>query len=42
MLSALTDMMLDRLFVVFPGHSRIHLRERVEAVGLACACAEGL
>ena len=42
MLSALTDLMLDRLFVVFPGHSRFPLREGVEAVGLALACAEGL
>lgn len=42
MLSAVTDLMLDRLFVVFPGDSRFPLRERVEAVGLAHACAEGL
>ena len=42
MLSALTDLALDRLFVVFPGDSRFTLRERVEAVGLARACAEGL
>ena len=40
--SALTDLMLDRLFVVFPGRARFPLRERVEAVGLAHACAEGL
>ena len=40
--SALTDLMLDRLLVVFPGDSRFPLRERVEAVGLARACAEGL
>ncbi len=42
MLSALTDLALDRLFVVFPGDSRFALRERVEAVGLVRACAEGL
>ena len=42
MLSALTDLALDRLFVVFPGDSRFALRERVEAVGLSRACAEGL
>ena len=42
MLSALTDLALDRLFVVFPGDSRFALRERVDAVGLARACAEGL
>ena len=42
MLSALTDLALDRLFVVFPGDSRFALRERVEAIGLARACAEGL
>ena len=40
--SALTDLGLDRLFVVFPGDSRFALRERVEAVGLAHACAGGL
>ena len=39
--SALTDLTLDRLFVVFPGDSRFPLRERVEAVGLNRACAEG-
>ena len=42
MLSALTDLALDRLFVMFPGDSRFALRERVDAVGLARACAEGL
>ena len=42
MLSALTDLALDRLFVVFPGDSRFALQERVEAVGLSRACAEGL
>ena len=40
--SAVTDLMLDRLFVVFPGRSRFPLREQVEAVGLGHACAEGL
>ena len=40
--SALTDLKLDRLFVVFPGDSRFPLRKRVEAVGLNRACAEGL
>lgn len=40
--SALSDLKLDRLFVIFPGQDRFPLYERVEAVGLAFACAEGL
>lgn len=40
--SALADLRLDRLFVVVPGGSRFPLHERVEAVGLERACADGL
>ena len=40
--SALADLKLDRLYVVFPGRQRFRLHERVEAVGLASACADGL
>lgn len=40
--SALDDLKLDRLFVIFPGDTRFPLHERVEAVGLPLACAEGL
>ena len=36
--SALDDLRLDRLYVVFPGRSRFPLEKRVEAVGLAAAC----
>ena len=39
--SALSDLKLDRIFVIFPGQDRFPLHERVEAVGLAFACAEG-
>ena len=39
--SALNDLRLDRLFVVFPGNARFPLRERVEATGLSLALAEG-
>ena len=42
MRSALIDLSLERLFVVFPGDLRFRLSEEVEAVGLACACIEGL
>ena len=42
MRSALDDLQLDRLYVVFPGGSRFALEKRVEAVGLAAACADGL
>ena len=42
MYSALDDLKLDRLFVVHPGRSRFRLHERVDAVGLVPACAEGL
>ncbi len=41
MRSALADLGLERLFVVFPGDSRFRLGEETEAVGLARACAEG-
>ena len=40
--SALADLGLDRIFVIFPGADRFRLHERVEAVGLERACAEGL
>ena len=40
--SALTDLQLDRLFVVFPGDTRFPIHERAQAVGLALACTEGL
>ena len=40
--SALADLKLDRIFVVFPGDSRFRLHERVDAVGLELACTEGL
>ncbi len=40
--SALTDLKLDRIFVIHPGGDRFRLHERVEAVGLARACDEGL
>ena len=40
--SALSDLKLDRLYLVFPGDSRFRIHERAEAVGLTLACAEGL
>lgn len=40
--TALTDLRLDRAFVLIPGEARFRLHERVEAVGLARACTEGL
>lgn len=40
--SALDDLGLDRIIVIFPGGDRFRLHERVEAVGLSRACAEGL
>ena len=40
--SALSDLKLDRLFTVYPGHSRFRMHQRAEAIGLALACAEGL
>ena len=39
---ALTDLRLDRIYVVVPGQARFRLHERVEAVGLGRACAGGL
>ena len=39
---ALADLRLDRIYVVVPGQARFRLHERVEAVGLGRACAEGL
>ncbi len=39
--SALSDLRLDRIFLVFPGGTRFRLHERVDAVGLELACAEG-
>lgn len=40
--SALADLGLDRIFVLIPGRDRFRLHERVDAVGLARACSEGL
>lgn len=40
--SALSDLKLDRLYLVFPGDSRFPIHERGEAIGLTVACAEGL
>ncbi len=40
--SALADLMLDRIFVIFPGNQHIRLHERVDAVGLELACTAGL
>ena len=39
---ALADLRLDRINLLVPGHARFRLHERVEAVGLGRACAEGL
>ena len=39
--TALNDLKLDRLIVVFPGESRFGIHDRVEAVGLEHACAVG-
>ncbi|MDE2731427.1 MAG: ATP-binding protein [Bacteroidota bacterium] len=40
--SALEDLKLDQVFLIYPGTDRFPLHKRVEAVGLALACAEGL
>ena len=40
--SALADLKLDRIFVLFPGNSRFRLHERVDAVGLTLAGTDGL
>lgn len=40
--SALVDLKLDRIFVLFPGDTRFRLHERVDAVGLTQACTDGL
>lgn len=40
--SALSDLKLDRLFVVYPGDARFPLHDRVEAVGLIPVCTDGL
>ncbi|MDE2679701.1 MAG: ATP-binding protein [Gemmatimonadota bacterium] len=40
--SALGDLKLDRIFVLFPGDTRFRLHERVDAVGLTLACTDGL
>lgn len=40
--SALEDLKLDRLVVIFPGRSRFPLHEHIEAVGLITACEQGL
>ena len=40
--SSLVDLKLERLYVVFPGHTRFPIHERAEAVGFADACTNGL
>ena len=40
--SALADLGLDRIFVIFPGRDRFRLHKRVDAVGLSTACTDGL
>ena len=40
--TALADLGLDRLFVVYPGEGRFPLAERLEAVGLVSAAADGI
>ena len=40
--SALADLHLNRVIVLFPGDTRFQLHERVEAVGLTLACSQGL
>lgn len=40
--SALEDLALDRLYVVFPGETRFPLHERIEAVGLLAAASDGV
>lgn len=40
--TALTDLKLDRLFVVYPGDARFPLHDQVEAVGLELLCSEGI
>ena len=40
--TALSDLKLDQIVVVFPGDTRFRLHERVEAVGLTLACSDGL
>ena len=40
--TALTDLKLDRLFVVHPGDARYRIHERAEAVGLGHVCVHGL
>ena len=39
--TALSDLKLDRLVVVFPGEARFRIHDRVEVVGLEHACAVG-
>lgn len=40
--SALSDLKLDQLFAVFPGHTRFRIHERAEAIGPTLAGDEGL
>ena len=40
--AALSDLMLERLCLIFPGDSRFRIHERVEAIGLNVAIAEGI
>lgn len=40
--SALSDLQLDRLFIVYPADARFSLYDRVEVVRLILPCTEGL
>lgn len=40
--SALEDLGLEKLYIVYPGRERFPLHERIEAVGLAVAAQQGL
>lgn len=40
--SALADLKLDRLFLVYPGGARFPLHDRVDAVGLELLCSDGI
>jgi hypothetical protein len=42
MVSALEDLSLDRLFVIYPGDQRFPLHERIDAVGFLLAAERGI
>jgi hypothetical protein len=42
MFSALEDLGLDRLYVIYPGEKRFPLHERVEALGFLPAMERGI